>query len=76
MKATPVITILITIFFLNLVKAQTISPFIQVDQFGYLANSDKVAVITNPQIGYNSNDEYLPGQVFQLSSQYDSSIID
>lgn len=41
----------------------TISPttteFIKVDQFGYLPNAKKVAVINDPQVGYNSGDSYL-----------------
>src|SRR5690349_15520088 len=34
---------------------------IQVDQFGYLPDSAKVAVITNPKRGYNTSDTYQPG---------------
>jgi len=34
--------------------AQTPSPFIHVDQFGYQIEAQKVAVISNPEIGYNS----------------------
>lgn len=75
MKTTPIITILITIFFLNVVKAQMISAFIHVDQFGYLTNSNKVAVISNPKIGYNANDDYQPGQVLQLRNASNDNIM-
>src|SRR5690606_7607392 len=32
--------------------AQPITPFIVVDQFGYLPGAEKVAVVRDPQIGY------------------------
>src|SRR4051794_31207696 len=38
----------------------TISDFIHVDQFGYLCNSSKVAVISDPQTGYNSALSFSP----------------
>ncbi len=34
------------------------SSFIHVDQFGYLTDAEKVAVFSNPIIGFNSNLEY------------------
>ncbi|HSK12565.1 MAG TPA: cellulase N-terminal Ig-like domain-containing protein, partial [Phnomibacter sp.] len=37
------------------------TPFIRVDQFGYLPNSKKVAVISDPQVGFNAAESYLPG---------------
>jgi hypothetical protein len=39
----------------------TISQFIKIDQFGYLCSSKKVAVIVDPQTGYNSADAFNPG---------------
>lgn len=33
---------------------------IHVDQFGYELSAEKVAVLSNPQIGYNSGDSYTP----------------
>jgi len=50
----------------NIGKTQTFSSFINVDQFGYHTNAEKVAVISNPQIGYNSNQEYQVGQILEL----------
>lgn len=40
--------------------SQPISEFIHVDQFGYLPEADKVAVISDPQVGYNSTLSYQP----------------
>ena len=56
--------------FLNILSlelyCQQISPFIHIDQFGYSTNSEKVAVISNPEIGYNSNENYEAGTTFEL----------
>ena len=45
---------------------QTISPFIHVDQFGYTPDMDKFAVISNPQVGYNSGLSYIAGSTYQV----------
>ena len=37
-----------------------IGDFIHVDQFGYLPTAEKVAVISNPQVGYNSSMSFNP----------------
>lgn len=34
---------------------------IHIDQFGYLCTAQKIAVISNPQTGYNSTDNFTPG---------------
>ncbi|MEP6748203.1 MAG: glycoside hydrolase family 9 protein [Bacteroidota bacterium] len=39
----------------------TFSKHIKIDQFGYLPNSKKVAVIADPQIGYNAAESFSPG---------------
>lgn len=39
---------------------------IAVDQFGYRPTGQKVAVITDPQRGYNEGDSYTPGPELQL----------
>jgi endoglucanase len=52
-------------FFLSLFAAaappSTISKHIKIDQFGYLPGSKKVAVIADPQTGYNAGEFFLPG---------------
>lgn len=40
----------------------TTSPFIRVDQFGYFPASTKVAVIANPQQGFNADQSFSPGE--------------
>lgn len=53
---------LITLFSI----AQSYSKFIIVDQFGYLPDAQKVAVLKNPQIGFDNNESYSPGKTFAL----------
>ncbi|MEO0894834.1 MAG: glycoside hydrolase family 9 protein [Bacteroidota bacterium] len=42
------------------------NPFIHVDQFGYYSNGTKVAVLSNPDIGFNSNQSYSPSSTLDL----------
>lgn len=41
-------------------------PFIVIDQFGYLPVSRKIAVIRDPQTGFDAADAYTPGGTFEL----------
>jgi len=45
---------------------QTFSKYILVDQFGYLPESDKIAVIRDPLTGYDADESYTPGSEFVL----------
>jgi len=47
-------------------QAPETSKFITVEQFGYLPNSKKVAVIRNPVIGYDSLETFIPGSVYAV----------
>lgn len=40
--------------------------YIVVDQFGYLPNSRKVAVIRDPQIGFDSEESFAPGSLYAV----------
>ncbi|MCB0665212.1 MAG: glycoside hydrolase family 9 protein [Saprospiraceae bacterium] len=42
------------------------SDFIMVDQFGYLAEADKIAVIADPQSGFNGAASYSPGSTIEV----------
>ncbi|WP_421877566.1 glycoside hydrolase family 9 protein [Marinoscillum sp.] len=46
--------------------AQSVSPFIVVDQFGYLPSATKIAVIRNPMQGYDADLEFNPGSTYQV----------
>lgn len=58
-----------------LILAQTQSDFIQVDQFGYLPNQNKVAVLSNPQTGYNSNLSYTPSSSLQICDAQTNAVV-
>ena len=42
------------------------TPFIVVDQFGYLPDARKVAVIRDPVAGFDSKGHFAPGKVYQV----------
>lgn len=44
----------------------TISKFIVVDQFGYLPDAAKVAVIRDPQTGFDAAESFTPGAIYKL----------
>ncbi len=50
----------------HLLFAQTTSQFIVVDQFGYLPNSTKVAIIRDPQTGFDASQSFAPGNTYAL----------
>jgi len=45
---------------------EKLSHFIVVDQFGYRPNSEKIAVIRDPQTGFDASDSYTPGPMLEL----------
>jgi endoglucanase len=46
--------------------AEPVSPFIVVDQFGYLPDAEKVAVLRDPEAGFDAMESYAPGAKYQL----------
>lgn len=44
----------------------TVSAFIVVDQFGYLPDAKKIAVVRDPQTGYDAALSFTPGTNYQL----------
>ena len=51
------------------------SPFIKIDQFGYLPSSSKKAVISNPVNGFNAADSFTPGTTYELRKWEDQSLV-
>ncbi len=49
-----------------MVEAQAPKSYIQVDQFGYLPEAPKVAVLHDPIEGFNAADEYIPGTTIEV----------
>jgi endoglucanase len=51
-----------------------IPTYIFVDQFGYRPQDTKVAVISDPQQGFNAADSYTPAQTLELRRASDDSV--
>jgi hypothetical protein len=63
------------LFYLSSILAQAPSSFIHVDQFGYRVDAEKVAVISDPQIGYNSADSYTPSATLELRNALTNAVV-
>ncbi len=50
----------------GLASSAVLSDFIVVDQFGYLPNSEKIAVIRNPMVGFDAPGNFTPGSNYAL----------
>lgn len=50
----------------SVAQTAAISSFIVVDQFGYLPDARKIAVIRDPQTGYDASLSFSPGTVYEL----------
>ncbi len=61
-----VLLTLFCLFTMSTIFAQAETDFIHIDQFGYRLNDEKIAVISDPQIGYNSNESFAPGTSYQV----------
>lgn len=64
----------IILCFPYLLFAQT-SNFIHVDQFGYKPSSTKVAVISNPQIGFNASQSFTPSTTLEVRDVVTNSVV-
>ena len=52
-----------------------VTEFIKIDQFGYRTGDEKVAVITDPQTGYNAAMSFAPGNTFQIRNWSDDAVV-
>ena len=52
----------------------SLQPLIRLDQFGYLEDMEKVAVISNPQVGFNSAESFTPSATLQVRLASDNSL--
>ena len=48
---------------------------IAIDQFGYLPAMKKVAVISDPQSGFNQNESYTPGDRLEVRRWADNRVV-
>ena len=53
----------------------TLTLRIAVDQFGYLPDMIKVAVISNPQVGFNAGSNYTPGATLQVRAWGSNTVV-
>jgi len=56
-------------------QAAAISGFIVVDQFGYLPDAKKIAVIRDPQTGYDANLSFTPGSTYELVNLDSNAVV-
>ncbi len=49
------------------IAAQDFSKYIVVDQFGYRPDSRKVAVIRDPQVGFDAEESFVPGAWYAVA---------
>lgn len=54
-----------------ILHAATIDERIKIDQFGYLPNAQKIAVISNPQTGYNAPSNIVPTSTYRVKRASD-----
>lgn len=64
----------ISLLFSNMLQANIIHS-IKVDQFGYLPNAQKVAIISNPQGGFNASDTITPSEAYEVRKTSDNSVV-
>ncbi|HTF04161.1 MAG TPA: cellulase N-terminal Ig-like domain-containing protein, partial [Bacteroidia bacterium] len=58
--------LLLMLIVTNAFGQAVITPYIKVDQIGYRPMDRKVAVISDPQTGYNAADSYTPGTTLEV----------
>ncbi len=63
------------LFYAGFAQTGTLQKYIVVDQFGYRPGDDKVAVIADPQEGFNSNDSFSPGNNYQVRRLSDDAVM-
>jgi len=61
------VVVTLILWFVSGLAAQDFSKFIVVDQFGYRPDSRKVAVIRDPQVGYDADESFTPGNWYAVA---------
>lgn len=75
MKKSKLTLVALCLSFLCNAQPGSIDYHIKVDQFGYLPTAQKIAVISNPQTGYNSGQAFNPGATYQVRRISDNAIM-
>ncbi|NQU88126.1 MAG: glycoside hydrolase family 9 protein [Mariniphaga sp.] len=69
------ILILNFIVFLSVAENPQTSKYIVIDQFGYRPDAKKIAVIRNPQVGFDAEESFTPGNTYVVINKADTSQI-
>jgi len=75
---TRLLTALLLLHILAYASPGTITPYIKIDQFGYLPSTKKLAVIVDPQTGYNAAESFTPGTAtnnYQVRRWTDDAVV-
>ncbi|ESQ89382.1 hypothetical protein ABAC460_12795 [Asticcacaulis sp. AC460] len=56
-------------------SSTTVSAFIVVDQFGYLPTRAKIAVVRDPQTGFDSADSFNPGATYEVVNAATNAVV-
>lgn len=59
----------------NRAKNEFHVPIIKVDQFGYKTDAHKIAILSDPQSGYNDNDSYSPSGSIALKNSVTHAVV-
>lgn len=51
------------------------TPFVVVDQFGYLPDAQKIAIIRDPEIGFDNGWDFTPGAVYQVIDSKTQAVV-
>ncbi|MBC7865474.1 MAG: LacI family transcriptional regulator, partial [Bacteroidia bacterium] len=60
---------------LNFSSPATTTDHIKTDQFGYRSNDEKMAVISDPQTGYNSALSFSPGATYEVRDWNTNAVV-
>lgn len=55
--------------------AEPVSKFILLDQFGYLPDAEKIAVLRDPEMGFDAADSYMPGAKYQIIDAVTKAVV-
>lgn len=58
------------------VKSQTVSKHIVIDQFGYLPSARKIAVIKDPAVGFDAADAFTAGPVYAVMNEQGANVFE
>lgn len=75
MKYCTLVLLVLSFFSTIAQQLPNTSTFIKIDQFGYLPGAKKVAVISDPMIGYNAGLAYSAGATYEVRRWSDSATV-